>query len=75
MPNHIHIIWQIQDKHQKASFQQSFLKYTAYQIKFTIITESIRERENYKVKASDSQYQFWERNGLSIDLWSRRILL
>jgi len=34
MPNHIHIIWQIQDGHEKAKVQQSFLKYTAQQMKF-----------------------------------------
>ncbi len=31
--------------------------------------------ENYKVKASDREYQFWERNPLSIDLWSRPVFL
>ena len=75
MPNHIHIIWQIQDKYQKASVQQSFLKYTAQQIKLTMITEGNKELENYKVKASDRQYQFWERNALRIDLWSRPVFL
>ena len=67
MPNHIHIIWQIQDKYQKASVQQSFLKYTAQQIKLTMLTGGNKELEKYKVKASDRQYQFWERKPLSID--------
>jgi len=75
MPNHIHLVWQIKDKHQKARVQQSFLKYTAQQIKLTMLTEGNRELENYKVKASDRQYQFWERNPLSIDLWSRPVFL
>ena len=43
MPNHIHLIWQIQDKHQKASVQQSFLKYTAQQIKLTMISTGNKE--------------------------------
>ena len=68
MPNHIHLIWQIQDKHQKSSVQQSFLKYIAQQIKLTMINTGNKEVENYKVKASDRQYQFWERNPLSVDL-------
>ena len=75
MPNHIHLIWQIQDKHQKSSVQQSFLKYTAQQIKLTMISTGHKEVENYKVKASDRQYQLWERNPLSIDLWSRPVFL
>ncbi len=36
MPNHIHLIWQIQDGHEKAKVQQSFLKYTAQQMKFML---------------------------------------
>ena len=34
MPNHIHLIWQIQDKFERAKVQQSFLKFTAQQMKF-----------------------------------------
>ncbi len=75
MPNHIHLIRQIKDKHQKASVQQSFLKYTAQQIKLTMIGYGNKEVENYRVKASNRQYQFWERNPLSIDLWSRAVFL
>ena len=41
MPNHIHLIWQIQDTHERASVQQSFLKYTAQQIKFEIDRKSV----------------------------------
>ncbi len=36
MPNHIYLIWQIQDGHEKAKVQQSFLKYTAQQMKFML---------------------------------------
>lgn len=36
MPNYIHLIWQIQDGHKKAKVQQSFLKYTAQQMKFML---------------------------------------
>ncbi len=75
MPNHVHIIWQIQDGHEKARVQQSFLKYTAQQMKFTLAGHDIKELEKYKVKASDRAYQFWERNSLSIDLWSRPVFI
>jgi REP element-mobilizing transposase RayT len=75
MPNHIHLIWQIQDAFEKAKVQQSFLKYTAQQMKFTLAKTDAGELAKYKVKASDREYQFWERNPLSIDLWSRPIFL
>ncbi len=75
MPNHIHVIWQIQDNFERAKVQQSFLKYTAQQMKFQLLKTDPTALEHYKVKASDRQYQFWERNPLSVDLWSRNVFL
>ena len=66
---------QIQDNHEKAKVQKSLLKYTAQQIKFELIRSDNKELENYKVQASDREYQFWKRNPLSIDLWSRHVFL
>ena len=74
MPNHIHLIWQIPDGHEKAKVQQSFLKYTAQQMKFAL-AQNIKELEKYKVKAGDRAYPFWERNSLGIDLWSRPVFI
>ena len=71
MPNHIYLIWQKQDEYEKPKVQQSFLKYTAQQMKFFLLAYNLKELERYKVKASDRQNQFWERNPLSVDLWSR----
>ncbi len=75
MPNHIHLIWQVQDKHERHKVQQSFLKYTAQQMKFRMIDTGDERLEDYKVKASDREYQFWERNPLSIDLWSKPVFM
>jgi putative transposase len=75
MPNYIHLIWQIQDGHKKAKVQQSFLKYTAQQMKFMLAKTNEAEFAKYKVKASDREYQFWERNPLSKDLWNRQVFL
>ena len=75
MPNHIHVIWQIQDAFEKNKVQQSFLKYTAQKMKFRLLDTGDKALQNYKVKASDREYQFWERNPLSIDLWSRPVFM
>ena len=75
MPNHVHIIWQIQDKYEKLKVQQSFLKYTAQQMKFLLLQNDEKELETYKVKACDREYQFWKRNPVSIELWSRPVFL
>ncbi len=60
---------------KKALVQLSFMKYTAQQIKLTMISAGNKEVGKFKVKATDRQYQFWERNPLSIDLWSRAVFL
>ncbi len=75
MPNHIHLIWQITDKNERHKVQQSFLKFTAQQLKFKLLDSESDELDNYKVMASDRDYQFWERNSLSIDLWSRKVFI
>jgi putative transposase len=75
MPNQIHLIWQIQDKNVKHKVQQRFLKFTAQRMKFRLIDTGNVALESYKVKASDREYQFWERDPLSIDLWSRPVFM
>ena len=42
MPNHIHLIWQIQGGHKKENVQRDFLKFTAQKIKYDL-TDHNRE--------------------------------
>ena len=70
MPNHIHLIWQISDGFKKERVQQSFLKYTAQQIKFDLLQNRPEFLIKFQVNSSDRHFQFWERNPLSIDLYS-----
>ena len=44
-------------------------------MKFELRKTNTQELEHFRVKASDRDYQFWERNPLSIDLWSRQVFL
>src|ERR1700744_3107364 len=70
MPNHIHIIWQIQDGYKRDKVQMRFLKFTAQQMKFKLTDMNDARLNWFLVDTSDRKYQFWERNALSIDLWS-----
>jgi putative transposase len=70
MPNHIHLIWQIQDGFKQSMIQNRFLKFTAQQMKFRLIDTNDPRLSRFMVNAKDRQYQFWERNALSIDLWT-----
>ncbi len=70
MPNHIHLIWQIQDGFVKEKIQQRFLKFTGQQLKFELIKANPDKLKDYHVNSKDREYQIWERNSLSIDLWT-----
>lgn len=40
MPNHIHLIWQVQDGFNRDKIQMRFLKYTAQQMKFKLTLDN-----------------------------------
>ena len=75
MPNHIHLIWQIQDGYKQDKIQMRFLKYTAQQIKFRLIDTNDKMLNNFFVNATDREYQFWHRKPLSIDLWTQEVFI
>lgn len=75
MPNHVHIIWNINAPYTLAQVQGSFLRYTAIQIKIDLEKSNNLSLKNYKVNATDRKYQFWERNPLSVPLYSQEVFL
>ncbi len=75
MSNHIHLIWQPYGEHLPKRIQHSFLKYTAQQIKFNLLKNDRVELKRYKVDAADREYQLWERNSLSIELYHEKVFL
>jgi len=75
MPNHIHLIWQMEAGIDPVAVQRDFLKYTAQKIKADLRTFHPYVLSLFKVEAKDRHYQFWERNPLSIEIRTRRMLL
>ena len=75
MPNHIHLIWQIQDNYKPDKIQMRFLKYTAQQMKFRLLDTNDAMLNNFLVNSKDRQYQFWERNSLSVGLWTQEVFI
>ena len=75
MPNHIHLIWQIQEGFKRENIQMRFLKFTSQQIKFKLLDTSNTYLEEFMVGLSDRKYQFWQRNSLSIDLWTDYVFM
>lgn len=74
MPNHVHILWRLQDAWQHKSVEQHFLKFTAQQIKFNLIKHLPLQLERYKSTQSDRQYHFWERRPYVATMYTKEIL-
>lgn len=73
MSNHIHVIWQVQAGFRPQDIQLSFIKYTAQLIIKDLRNNHKEVLEMFRVKASDRKYQRWERNRLSVSLWSQSV--
>ena len=75
MENHIHIIWHLHAGKKRDAVQRDFLKYTAQQIKKDMLRDHPEELKDFRVNAKDRKFQFWERNPLSVEIWSEKVLI
>jgi putative transposase len=73
MPNHIHLIWRVNELNGKETAQGSFLKFTAHEFKKMLIKEDVDRLEDYAVKAQNKKYEFWQRDPLAIPLYTRKV--
>jgi putative transposase len=69
MPNHLHIIWRIQNECRLEDVQRDFLKFTAKEL-LTLIKSKKGDQglEELFVGLKDRTFQVWKRNSMSIDL-------
>ena len=74
MPNHIHVIWKINENFKREDVQRDFFKFTAQQIKKDLEENHPAVLPHFEVNLKDRKYQFWERNPLSVDLYSRKVV-
>jgi putative transposase len=73
MPNHIHLIWRIQNGFELEVVQRDFLKFTAKSIIERMKSEKGEAAlESLYVGLKDRKYQVWKRNSLSIDLITQK---
>ena len=75
MSNHIHLIWQIQNGYERDAVQRNFLKFVSQTIQRDLQKNHPKVLERFYVGAKDRKYQFWERNPLSIDLWTKEVFI
>ncbi len=74
MPNHIHLIWRVNEQNGKETTTGSFLKYTAHEFKRLLKAKNNTELEDYKVEASNKRYEFWQRDSLAVHLYTPEVM-
>src|SRR4029079_5438113 len=74
MPNHMHLVWHIGEGWKREAVQRDFLKFNAQQIKFDLMEHHPLVLEKFRVNAKDRRYQIWERNPLSVDIWTEKVM-
>jgi len=75
MSNQMHLIWQVQEGNRKENVQRGFLKFTGQRIKDDLIKNHPKVLAHFESGARDRKYQFWERNSLSVDLYSEAVFM
>src|SRR5271156_5038958 len=74
MNNHMHILWSILHPYQREDVQRDLLKFTAQTMVNDLRTNNPALLANYYVGLKDRKYQVWERNPLSVPVWSEEVL-
>jgi putative transposase len=75
MPNHIHLIWRINENNGKETSQASFLKYTAHEFK-KLLSQYKQENlglSDFEIEANNKSYEFWQRDSLAIHLYTQKV--
>ena len=71
MPNHIHLIWQQNEMNGKETPKGSLLKHTSHT--FLKQLKSSGKSFLYEVNASNKKHEIWQRDSLSIEIYSRAV--
>ena len=74
MPNHIHLIWELLTMNGKEMPHASFMKYTSHEFLKDLTLYHPQVLEHFIVESSTRQHQFWKRNPLPIELYSREVI-
>ncbi len=67
MPNHIHLMYQTQEKFNDGIFNHSFKSFTSKEIFNSMHPD---EKINFLVDKGDRKYQLWKSHSLSVDIFS-----
>ena len=72
MTNHFHLIWKISDRFERRNVQGALFSFTAHGFKSRIENNKPDILENFLVNKSDREYQFWEREPMVKEYWTKK---
>ena len=75
MPNHIHLMWRVNEPNGKESPQGSFSKYTAHIFKKMLRKEGEEKLKAYKAESAMKNYEFWQRDSLAVPIFTREVAI
>tara|TARA_B110000902_G_C14177117_1_gene539098 strand:- start:1 stop:549 length:549 start_codon:yes stop_codon:yes gene_type:complete len=75
MPNHIHLIWKLNDYNGKELPSASFTKFTGHQFQKYLRDTNPALLEEYAVNFPNKRYEFWQRDSKAMHLYTTEMLL
>ena len=75
MSNHMHVIWQMREGQERKDVQRDFLKFTSRTIQVDLKENHPAVLKHFEVNLKDRKCQIWKRRPLSVDLYTREVLL
>jgi REP element-mobilizing transposase RayT len=72
MPNHVHLIWRQNKKNGGEMPYASFLKFTS-RLFLNELKADPEFLSRFEVKAANKQYNFWQRDSLAFELFTKRV--
>jgi len=74
MPNHIHLIWKLNDYNGKELPSASFTKFTGHQFQKYLRETNPRLLEHYAVDYPNKRFEFWQRDSKAMHLYTDEML-
>ena len=71
IPNHFHLLWKISDGFERKDVQGAMFSFTAHEFKKNLKISDPLLLENYYVNKSDRSFQFWEREPMIKECWTK----
>jgi putative transposase len=74
MNKHMHFPWYVIHPHKRENVQRDMLKFTSQMIIKDLRNNNTDRLQKFYVGAKDRKYQVWERNPLTVPVWSEEVL-